>query len=417
MDAGAGKGTRVREHPRDALVVVPGVVMEEEKFFHRRARRQCGHIIHAAVAPTDALPVLLAVVLRVHDQHVRAADELDELRILLLGELDLFRVRRAGLRAHPQVGLVVRDEHNDPGAGVQAVADADAGMIHEHGLHADFADVKFHVAQFLDADVAGQFLQSHGKIGALHLRAERGRESLPRALVAENPDLIHGIVSRDKKRKTLDMIPMRVREQQREVQRLRAKFLGQRESEQPDARARVEHDDLAVRPHLHACRVAAVKNRVRPGRGDGAAHAPETHARRAVHARGGRQRLGLLFDLGGKFFGRDLAQRGAQFARADRLHEIFIRARLERVEFVGGVAASGNHHDLRVAQFRDAAHGAADLEAVAARHEQVADDDVGPVLLREFQPRLAVRRFDDFPPMLPEDRRDHRAQLAVVFDE
>ena len=88
-------------------------------------------------------------------------------------------------------------------------------MVHEHGPHLYFADVELHVAQFLNGDVARQFFQSDWKEGAFHLRAKRGGETLTRAFVTKNADIVLGIVGRDKKWKSLNVIPMGVREQQR----------------------------------------------------------------------------------------------------------------------------------------------------------------------------------------------------------
>ena len=98
------------------------------------------------MSPADTLFIFLAFVLRVHDEHVRAADKLDEPGVLLLGEFQRLCIGGARPGLHAVKRFVVRNEHDGPGAGVQPVTDADAGMIHEHGLHLHLPDAEFHVA-------------------------------------------------------------------------------------------------------------------------------------------------------------------------------------------------------------------------------------------------------------------------------
>ena len=73
----------VGEHLGDlGVVVVAGVVMEQEELFHFRLDGQRDHVVQAAVAPTGVLLVFLRIKLSVHDQHVGAAQEVDQLAAL-----------------------------------------------------------------------------------------------------------------------------------------------------------------------------------------------------------------------------------------------------------------------------------------------------------------------------------------------
>src|SRR4051812_48030679 len=74
------------------------------------------------------------------------------------------------------------------------------------------------------------------------------------------------------------MVPVRVREEQRQVERLALKFLAGLNAGGANAGARNENDDLASGANLNKGIIAAIKRRGRSGRGNGAAHAPEFYA-------------------------------------------------------------------------------------------------------------------------------------------
>ena len=113
------------------------------------------------------------------------------------------------------------------------------------------------------------------------------------------------------------------------------------------------------------------------------------------------------------------AQRGLQsrdqLARAERLDDVVVRARLERTHHVVLVADRGQHEDRHLAPLADLA---ADLHAVAVREQQVEDRRVGALqrgdlerLGRRFgrqrlEPRLAHHHL----------QRTHDVRL-VVADE
>ena len=61
---------------------------------------------------------------------------------------------------------------------------------------------------------------------------------------------------------------MRVADQQRQAKWHALEFPGQPQPQRPDARARVQHHQLAVGPHLDARRVAPEEQRRGPRRGD-----------------------------------------------------------------------------------------------------------------------------------------------------
>ena len=95
------------------------------------------------MSPTHMLLVFRVVVLRLNNQHIGIADELDEFLVLGAGVAE----RGGGniplaLSAQALVRLVVGQEDNRPFAGVNPVADTDAGMVGEDRLDLHAADGK-----------------------------------------------------------------------------------------------------------------------------------------------------------------------------------------------------------------------------------------------------------------------------------
>jgi len=153
-------------------------------------------IIHASVPPAGVFFVFRFVVLRVEDEHVGVTHKINHRAVIGVR----FGVGKKGDEA---VGRK------------KPVADADARMIgavrpHEHGT-----DGKIKILELLDFDVAGQLVEWHGKVGAFHLAGECGDKALAGAFAAENPQAAERIVNRPEERQALNVVPVRVREEQR----------------------------------------------------------------------------------------------------------------------------------------------------------------------------------------------------------
>ena len=127
----------------------------------------------------------------------------------------------------PARGSVSGKKHDQAVGRKQPVADAHAGMIGALRAHADGAEVEIEVLQFLDFDVAGQPGKGHGEIGAFHLAGQGVDEPLARAFAAENAQPAALVVDRREKRQSLDVIPVRVGDEQGEVQPPALEFLQQ----------------------------------------------------------------------------------------------------------------------------------------------------------------------------------------------
>ena len=134
----------------------------------------------------------------------------------------------------------------------QPVADANAGMIRKTRLHPDAAHREFHFFQFLDLQVCREFLESDGKERVLHLAGKHAAEAAASALITENAHAVLRLIEGLEKRQALDMVPVRVRQKQRDVQRLLAELLRQLFAQETQACAGVQNDQLAFRAYLDA---------------------------------------------------------------------------------------------------------------------------------------------------------------------
>ena len=243
-------------------VVVVGVVMEQHECFHAGLEREGHGIIHAAVAPAEVFFVFRAVILRIENQHVGVAHELQQFRVVAA-----------------VADLGVGEKTDDAVGREEPVAHGHARMVGAMCAHQKIADAEIKIRELLHFDIAGQLGERHRKIRAFHLAGHGGGETFARAFAAEDVQPAAGFINRRKKGQPLDVIPMRVREEQRQIERAALEFRQQRLTEFAQAGAAVQNDDVATVPDFNAGGVAAVTNGVRAGRRNRTANAPKLDVR------------------------------------------------------------------------------------------------------------------------------------------
>src|SRR6266513_3241909 len=102
-----------------------------------------------------------------------------------------------------------------------------------------------------------QLMQANGKKRGLHLTGQDRAQTRTRSFVTQDPDQIFAVVGRGKERQTLNVIPVRVRNEKGQLDRSRSQLLFQRQTKSTNPRARVEHDNFTVGPHFYATRITA----------------------------------------------------------------------------------------------------------------------------------------------------------------
>src|SRR5262249_15919511 len=121
----------------------------------------------------------------------------------------------------------------------------------------------------------GKFAHRDGKKWGLHRFSHDFAKACLDPVVAAYTDFIFLFVRRCKKRQPLDMIPMSMRDQQREVDRLRLQFLLQRDPKGANSGTGIEHDNLVIRAYFDTGGVSSIAQRARSLDGNGTARAPK----------------------------------------------------------------------------------------------------------------------------------------------
>jgi len=156
------------------------------------------------------------------------------------------------------VRFVIRKVSERTLSSEKPVAHANTGMVGEAGFDTDTADRKLHLLQLFDLKVCGQFAERNRKERVFHLAGKHGAQAMPRAFITENTQAVLRFVNRLKKRQALNVIPMRVRQQHRQVQWLFFEFLHQLFAQKAKTCAGVQNDQFTLRADFYTGGVAAV---------------------------------------------------------------------------------------------------------------------------------------------------------------
>src|SRR6266481_4329623 len=219
--------------------------MREGQALHAGHFRKLHGLIEAAVSPSAPFLQFLGRVLSVMDQQVRAARQLDQSRIDLLAMLD----------------IRTNDEHFPIPLDPETIRSA--GMVmplsSNHCLDLiDAGEVVAGISDLQELEIGPHVIQLHREIFSLHLDFEYLPQIVNCLVPAERQerDFLFGIISRDKERKALAVVPVKVRERDTDLLLLVAD--GTKVSAQiSQSRARVNDGDLVRIVDLQARRVAA----------------------------------------------------------------------------------------------------------------------------------------------------------------
>ena len=139
------------------------------------------------------------------------------------------------------------------------------------------ADAEEAFLELPEVDAAAQVTELHGEVRVLHLPRHRFLEVVLEADRGVDVQLGAGDEGRHEERKALDVVPVRVPDEEMQLERL---LLGLHEmqTELANAGAAIEDDERpARRPDFDAGSIAAVFRGKGPGRSDRATGSPETY--------------------------------------------------------------------------------------------------------------------------------------------
>ncbi len=87
-------------------------------------------------------------------------------------------------------------------------------MIHERGVNVQFPERELHLVQFVNVHLRGELTHGDGKERRFHGLGHDLAECRPGAIETENANFVFGIVCGLKKWEALDVVPVRVSNQQ-----------------------------------------------------------------------------------------------------------------------------------------------------------------------------------------------------------
>src|SRR5436190_8178292 len=167
------------------------------------------------MAPADLGRVLFGSVLRVVNEKVGAIDEFGVSQILPSNP------PVAGCQ-YARVRFVVTGIHHRYAVSLQPITERERGMIEIVGGDFNIVDIEGALDEIVIANLRSALIERDGEIGILHLPGQDLSQGLAEALGAIYVPFVAGHKKRIKEREALDMIPMRVADQDVAAQALGA---------------------------------------------------------------------------------------------------------------------------------------------------------------------------------------------------
>ena len=233
----------------------------------------------------------------------------------------------------------------------------------------------------------------------MHLAAQDALQRPPLARRSVDVERRARRVGGHEEREPLDVVPVRVADEQVDGEGPPTELLREREAQLADAGPGIEDEDVLAGSELDAGRVPPVQRRGGAGRRNRASRAPEGHA-----------------EPGSGAVGLQALHACHQLVGVEGLHHVLVGAHLLRADDVRLVRLRGDHDDDGARQLGIRAQGAQHLEAVHVVHDDVADDDRGPVGLRERDAVGALPRGEHVEAAVREDEGEELEERLVVVD-
>ncbi len=241
--------------------------MEERQSPSAGGPRDVGRVLHGGMPPALLLAVLLLRVLGVVDDQVGAAHERD---VPLIAGVIVPAGRRGPER------LVIGGVGDAGASARDAVGDGRRRVVQVLGLDQHATDAEEALVELGEVDARAQIAQLHREVRVLHLPGHRLFQAALEAEGGVDVQLGPGHEGGDEEGKALDVIPVRVTDEEVEAGRLG--HLGEMQAEAAGAGATVEHDQRAVgSTDFHTRRITTVTRRLFPGRGNRPSGAPEPY--------------------------------------------------------------------------------------------------------------------------------------------
>ncbi len=237
-------GTNGLDDLVDVSIRPAGVMMCESHPSHTGHQADFSDVFHRAVAPAFLAGVLGIGELRVMDHQVRTCQKLTMQTVILM--------QRRGLPWSAEVRLVIAGIHHACVLRLQTIAKCQGRMVQKARADAGVINRKAAFGQIVKADARAQLIERDREIGVLHLTGEGFPEGLAETGRAVDVPVATTSEQRRKKGETLNVIPVRVADQDAAPQRSRgARHEVLAEIMRPAATIE-DHDGSVRRGDLHA---------------------------------------------------------------------------------------------------------------------------------------------------------------------
>jgi hypothetical protein len=223
------------------------------------------------MAPTDLGRIVFGSELRVVDKKICAIDEFGVSKILP-GDFPV-----AGCQ-HARVGFVVTAIHYRCPIGLQPITERERWMIKILGGDLYIVDIESTLNKVVPANLGSALIKGDGEIGKLHLPGQRFTQGLAEAPGAVDVPFVTRHKKRLEERDALDVIPMRMTDQDMAAQAFGA---GQHQllTQSVTSGSAIDNDKCAPRRlDLDARRISSVTSRARSGLGYRTASSPELYS-------------------------------------------------------------------------------------------------------------------------------------------
>jgi hypothetical protein len=173
---------------------------------HLRVLTEFHHVFNRAMAPADLGRILFGGELRVVNEKVRAIDEFGVSQILS-SDFPVAGCQQA------RVGLVVTGIHHRYPVGLQPITKRERWMIQIVGGDFNLVDIEDALNEVVIANLGSALIERDGEIRILHLPSQGFPQGLAEALRAVYIPFVSGHKKRSEEWDALDVIPMRMADQ------------------------------------------------------------------------------------------------------------------------------------------------------------------------------------------------------------
>src|SRR5438477_1372839 len=176
------------------------------------------------MSPANVPQIFLIGVLRIDNQQVCSAQEFDQIGAFFRWRFEcargIFNTAISQLHIELVKRFIVWHVNNRAGWRVNAITHANPRMVQEFRANPNSADLKIHFLEFLVFNFTRQLRHGDGKKRSLHLAGEDFTQAGATALITENLELVVAAISRQETVQPLDVVPVGVRNKDRQSDRI-----------------------------------------------------------------------------------------------------------------------------------------------------------------------------------------------------